>query len=66
MIMRFLTTITTTSFKLKNWAKVSNFVRFLAIQQHGGFYPDTDVELLKPLDFLRHESCFLNFNQHIP
>ena len=41
------------------WAFVSDVVRLWAVYQYGGIYLDTDVELLKNLDFLRRYSCFL-------
>jgi hypothetical protein len=34
----------------KKWAFVSDYIRFWALQNEGGVYLDTDMELLKPLD----------------
>ena len=43
----------------KKWAFVSDYVRLYAVYNQGGFYLDTDVELLKSLDDLReYESIF--------
>ena len=36
----------------KRWALASDIIRMYAIYNEGGFYFDTDVELLKPLDDL--------------
>jgi len=43
----------------KKWAFVSDYVRFWALQQEGGIYLDTDMELLKPLDDLLSNHAFL-------
>ena len=37
------------AYKCKKWAFVSDYARFDIIEQHGGIYFDTDVELLKPI-----------------
>ncbi|MDO4707652.1 MAG: glycosyltransferase [Porphyromonadaceae bacterium] len=38
------------AYELGKYAFVSDYVRLRAVQQHGGLYLDTDVELLRPLD----------------
>lgn len=39
----------------KKWAFVSDYVRMYALNRYGGWYLDTDVEILKPLsDFENH------------
>lgn len=44
------------AYKYKNYAFVSDFVRCYALLNFGGFYFDTDVELLKPIDvFLNNQ-----------
>lgn len=43
----------------KNFAYVSDYARLDIIYTYGGFYLDTDVELLKSLDPLRIHECFL-------
>ncbi|HEM9602787.1 TPA: glycosyltransferase family 32 protein [Streptococcus agalactiae] len=43
----------------KNFAYVSDYARLDIIYTYGGFYLDTDVELLKSLDPLRVHNCFL-------
>ena len=37
------------AYELKKWAFVSDYVRVWALQKFGGWYLDTDVEVLKPL-----------------
>ena len=46
------------AYRAKKWAFVSDYARFDVINQYGGIYFDTDVELLKPIpnDILRHSS----------
>ena len=45
------------------WAFVSDYVRLLAIYEHGGVYLDTDVELIKPIDELLEYSGFMGFDE---
>ena len=45
----------------KKWGFVPDYARFDIIYEHGGFYLDTDVELLKPLDELLHNKAYLGF-----
>ncbi len=47
----------------RQWAKVADIVRLVAILRHGGTYLDTDIRLYKSLDPLLHRKCFLGF-QH--
>lgn len=43
----------------KKWAFVADYVRFLALYEHGGVYLDTDMEVLKNLDpLLDSDQCF--------
>lgn len=51
------------AYENKSWAFVSDFVRLKVIKENGGIYLDTDVELLKNLDFLLNEKCFLASDQ---
>lgn len=37
------------AYENKKWAFVSDYVRVYALYNYGGFYLDTDVEVLKPL-----------------
>jgi mannosyltransferase OCH1-like enzyme len=45
------------------WNRVANYARANALYRQGGIYLDTDVELRKPLDDLRSNTCFLGFQQ---
>lgn len=45
------------------WAFVSDYARLDIVQKEGGFYLDLDVELLKPLDELIDNECFLGVQQ---
>ena len=46
------------AYKQKKWAFVSDYARFDILNQYGGVYLDTDVELLKPIsdEILQHEA----------
>jgi len=48
------------------WSKVSNFIRLYALQKEGGVYLDTDFEILKRLDPLLMNDCFLGFQRIEP
>lgn len=45
------------------WAFVSDYARLKIVYDHGGIYLDTDVELLKNLDFLLENSFFACISQ---
>ena len=47
------------AYKAKSWAFVSDYVRLKIIYDHGGIYLDTDVELLKSLDELLDNDCYI-------
>ena len=47
-----------TAYKNQKWAFVTDYARLWVIYNFGGFYLDTDVELLKPLDELRFHDVF--------
>jgi mannosyltransferase OCH1-like enzyme len=49
----------------RHWSRASNAVRLHALYAHGGFYLDTDVEVLRSFEPLRWYECFLGF-QYIP
>lgn len=47
------------AYKEKKWAFVADYVRLDVVWKYGGLYLDTDVELIKPLDyFLQYEQFF--------
>ena len=41
------------AYKAKKWAFVTDYVRLKVLYEYGGFYMDTDVEVVKSLDPLR-------------
>lgn len=45
----------------KKWGFVPDYARFDIIYEHGGFYLDTDVELIKSLDILCCHKAYLGF-----
>jgi len=47
----------------KQWAFVSDYLRFYILQQYGGIYLDTDMEVLKPLDDLLGSSFFSGWDR---
>lgn len=50
------------AYEAKKWAFVSDYARLDIIYQNGGFYLDTDVELIKSLDKLVNETCVLSID----
>lgn len=54
-------------YEQKKWAFLSDYIRLIVVEQHGGIYFDTDVELLKNLDDLLHHEAFYGFenNSHV-
>ncbi len=49
------------AYESKKYAFVSDVARIIALQQYGGIYMDTDVEVLKPLDSILEYPCVLGF-----
>lgn len=45
------------------WAFVSDYVRVWALYTMGGFYFDTDVEILKSIEELRYQSAFIGMEE---
>lgn len=54
---------TKAAYQAKAWAFVSDYARIKIVNENGGFYLDTDVELLKNLDFLCECKCYLGIQQ---
>ena len=52
---------TAQAYKIKKYAFVSDYARLWLLKQYGGFYLDTDVEVLKPLEAFRQHPCFFGF-----
>ena len=51
------------AYEKKAWAFVSDYARLKVVYENGGFYLDTDVELLKTLDSLVGEKCYFGIQQ---
>ena len=49
------------AYQEKKWGFVSDFARFDIVFREGGFYLDTDVELIKSLDPLCDQTAYLGF-----
>lgn len=49
------------AYEAKKWAFVSDYVRFWALEQYGGLYFDTDVEVIRPFDILLQDEAFVGF-----
>lgn len=49
------------AYEHKMWAFVSDYARLKIIYDNGGFYLDTDVELLSNIDFLASDKFFCGF-----
>ncbi len=47
----------------KRWAFVTDYVRFKVLQQYGGVYLDTDMEVIKPFNDLLNDDAVLSFKQ---
>ena len=47
----------------KKWAFLTDYVRLDIIYQNGGIYLDTDVELVKSLDELLSNKCYIGMEQ---
>lgn len=51
------------AYERQKWAFVSDYVRLDIIEQYGGVYLDTDVELLKNIDDFLKNDAFCGFEQ---
>lgn len=49
------------AYKYKNWAFVSDYVRLKVLQEYGGIYLDTDVEIRKNFEELLGNKMILSF-----
>lgn len=54
------------AYEAKKYAFVSDYVRLFALNQYGGVYFDTDVELLKPIDKLMFYKGFIALEKGAP
>ena len=49
-----------TAYENKKWANLSNYTRLFALQKYGGWYFDTDIEVVSSPKFNKYkESCFV-------
>lgn len=51
------------AYEAKAWAFVSDYARLKIMFDHGGIYMDTDVELLKNIDFLLKNKAYVGVQQ---
>ncbi len=51
------------AYEAEKWAFVTDYVRLKVVHDFGGIYLDTDVELLKNLDFLLANKAFFGFEE---
>lgn len=58
-----LNTFARRAYKEKKWAFVSDYLRFSILQQYGGIYLDTDMEVLRPLDDLLGNTFFSGWDR---
>ena len=49
------------AYEAKKWGFVPDYARNKIIYENGGFYFDTDVEIVKNLDSLLNEKCIISF-----
>jgi len=59
----FSTPMIREAYKHREWAKVADIVRLMAVAQQGGIYLDTDFRLFSSLDPVRVDKCFFAFQQ---
>ena len=51
------------AYKNQKWAFLTDYVRLDVVYQQGGIYLDTDVELIRGLDSLRENKCYMGMEQ---
>lgn len=51
------------AYENRKWAFLTDYVRLDVVYEHGGIYLDTDVELLRSLDDLLENDCFMGMEQ---
>ena len=49
------------AYEKKKWAFVSDYARLYALYQEGGIYFDTDMEVIKNIDFLKDKDLFIGY-----
>lgn len=51
------------AYEAKKWAFVTDYARLAVLHEQGGIYFDTDVELIKSIDPLLSEKCFMGIEK---
>lgn len=51
------------AYEARKFAFVTDYVRLWALEQEGGVYLDTDVEILRPLDTLLSDTAFIGLEE---
>ncbi len=51
------------AYEAKKWAFVTDYARLAILYEHGGVYFDTDVEIIKPIDEVLKEKCFMGIEK---
>ena len=51
------------AYEEKQWAFVSDYLRFVILREYGGIYLDTDMDVLKPLDDLLNQPFFSGWDR---
>lgn len=51
-------------YEQKKWAFLSDYVRLWVVEKFGGFYFDTDVELIRPLESICFLDAFIGFESN--
>lgn len=54
-------TYTADAYEQGKYAFVSDYARFYLLYKYGGLYFDTDVEIIKPIDDIISNGCFMGF-----
>lgn len=52
------------AYEVKKWGFVPDYARLDIVYTHGGIYLDTDVEIIRSLDDLLEDDCFMGFEDH--
>ena len=52
------------AYQAKKWAFVADYVRLYVVNQYGGIYFDTDVEVIKPIDDLLDCRAFFCYEEN--
>lgn len=52
------------AYNAKAWAFVSDYARLKIVYESGGIYLDTDVELIRNIDFLLENKCYIGVQQY--